>query len=60
MPNYARFPVRSREELGQFSGGRNVYLLARIQEAQDYNRERFRVLWEQGREEEVIESGEVE
>ena len=36
-----------------------MQLLARILEPQAYNREKFRVLWEQGREEEVIESSEV-
>lgn len=35
----------------------NVYLLARIQETRDRNRERLRVPWEEGREEAINESG---
>lgn len=53
-------PCEKQGRIGPVFWGRNVYLLARIPKAQDYNRERFRVLREQGREEEVIESGEVE
>ena len=57
-PGCASCPGGSREKLGQVSG-REMQLLARILEPQGYNRETFRVLLEQGREEEVIESSEV-